>query len=215
VWNEHRASRIDAADAARRSLDVIVCTLLLVLLAIPMLVIAPAVPAEDRGPAFYRQQRVGLRGNRFMLLKFRTMFRGGDRQLRDLIARELRGEDTVQNGSSKLNNDRRVSRTGAFLRRTSLDELPQRPLILQYTIRVLIGCNRNPPHSANRAAIASLKRAACCRLTQCTITSSTNLSNGTSGNSRAIHVSKRAVALRRKGWLDAAGARLRLLVRVR
>jgi lipopolysaccharide/colanic/teichoic acid biosynthesis glycosyltransferase len=48
-----------------------------------------------------------------------------DRALRDLIARELRGEDTVENGSSKLNNDRRITRIGAFLRRTSLDELPQ------------------------------------------------------------------------------------------
>ena len=116
----------DAADAARRTIDIVFCTLLLLLLAIPMVLIALAVHAEDRGPAFYRQQRVGLRGNRFTLLKFRTMFQGGDdRELRDLIARELRGEDTVENGSSKLNNDRRVTRTGAFLRRTSLDELPQ------------------------------------------------------------------------------------------
>jgi lipopolysaccharide/colanic/teichoic acid biosynthesis glycosyltransferase len=54
------------------------------------------------------------------------MFQGGDdRALRDLIARELRGEDTVEGGSAKLNNDPRVTRTGAFLRRTSLDELPQ------------------------------------------------------------------------------------------
>ena len=65
---------------------------------------------------------------------------------------------------------------------------PYRPVILQYTIRVLVGCNRNPPHSASRVAIAS-RSTACCWLTQCTITSSTNLSNGISGNSRAIQVS--------------------------
>jgi lipopolysaccharide/colanic/teichoic acid biosynthesis glycosyltransferase len=100
--------------------------LLLAVLVVPMLVIALAVRAEDGGPALFRRERVGLRRNRFTLFKFRTMAPGGDdAALRDLIARELRGEDTVVNGSSKLNGDRRITQTGAFLRRTSLDELPQ------------------------------------------------------------------------------------------
>jgi lipopolysaccharide/colanic/teichoic acid biosynthesis glycosyltransferase len=116
----------DAADWLRRTADVVVSSLLLVLFLVPMLLIAIAVHLEDKGPAFFRQERVGLGGGRFTLFKFRTMFRGGDdRELRELIARELRGEDTVENGSSKLNNDSRVTRTGAFLRKTSLDELPQ------------------------------------------------------------------------------------------
>ena len=98
----------------------------MVVFLIPMALIAIAVHLEDSGPALFRQERVGLRGSRFTLLKFRTMFQGGDdRAHRDLIARELRGEDTVENGSSKLSNDRRVTRVGAFLRKTSLDELPQ------------------------------------------------------------------------------------------
>jgi lipopolysaccharide/colanic/teichoic acid biosynthesis glycosyltransferase len=116
----------DAADRLRRTADVVVSSLLLVLFLVPMLLIAVAVHLEDKGPALFRQERVGLGGGRFTLFKFRTMFRGGDdRELRELIARELRGEDTVENGSSKLNNDSRVTRTGAFLRKTSLDELPQ------------------------------------------------------------------------------------------
>jgi len=116
----------DAADRLRRTADVVVSSLLLILFLVPMLLIAIAVHLEDKGPAFFRQERVGLGGGRFTLFKFRTMFRGGDdRELRELIARELRGEDTVENGSSKLNNDSRVTRTGAFLRKTSLDELPQ------------------------------------------------------------------------------------------
>src|SRR5690606_33531657 len=74
----------------------------------------------------FRQERVGLRRRSFEMLKFRTMKPGGDdRALRDLIARELRGEDTVVDGSSKLNGDTRITRVGRFLRRTSLDELPQ------------------------------------------------------------------------------------------
>src|SRR3954462_6414712 len=116
----------DAADAVRRLADVLVSGALLVVFLIPMALIAIAVHLEDSGPALFRQERVGLRGQRFTLLKFRTMFQGvDDRALRDLIARELRGEDTVDGGSSKLNNDRRITRVGSFLRRTSLDELPQ------------------------------------------------------------------------------------------
>jgi len=116
----------DAADWLRRTADVVVSSLLLILFVVPMLLIAIAVHLEDKGPAFFRQERVGLGGSRSTLFKFRTMFRGGDdRELRELIARELRGEDTVENGSSKLNNDSRVTRTGALLRKTSLDELPQ------------------------------------------------------------------------------------------
>jgi lipopolysaccharide/colanic/teichoic acid biosynthesis glycosyltransferase len=120
------AERKSAAEAMRRTADVLLCSVLLLVLSIPMLLVVLAVRLEDRGPALFRQERVGLRGNRFTLLKFRTMFQGvDDRALRDLIARELACEDTVQNGSSKLNNDRRITRVGAFLRRTSLDELPQ------------------------------------------------------------------------------------------
>src|SRR3954463_13977715 len=115
-----------SAEAIRRSADVLVCAVLLAVLVIPMLLIALAIRREDRGPVLFRQERIGLRGTRFTLFKFRTMFQGvDDRALRDLIARELRGEDTVENGSSKLNNDRRITRVGPFLRRTSLDELPQ------------------------------------------------------------------------------------------
>ena len=85
----------NASDAVRRLADVVVSAALLVLFLIPMALIAMAVHLEDRGPALFRQERVGLRGSRFTLLKFRTMFQGGDdRAHRDLIARELRGEDT-------------------------------------------------------------------------------------------------------------------------
>ena len=116
----------NGAEVTRRVADIVVCVVLLTLLVVPLLLIALAVRFSDHGPALFRQQRVGLHGDRFTLFKFRTMSLGvDDRALRDLIARELRGEDTVEDGSSKLNNDRRVTRVGSFLRRTSLDELPQ------------------------------------------------------------------------------------------
>jgi lipopolysaccharide/colanic/teichoic acid biosynthesis glycosyltransferase len=116
----------DRADTMRRVIDVVGSLTLLTLLAVPMLLIALAIRAEKTGPALFRQERVGLRRGAFTLFKFRTMTVGGsDAALRDLIARELRGEDTAEDGSTKLAGDRRVTRIGAFLRKTSLDELPQ------------------------------------------------------------------------------------------
>jgi lipopolysaccharide/colanic/teichoic acid biosynthesis glycosyltransferase/peptidoglycan/xylan/chitin deacetylase (PgdA/CDA1 family) len=114
------------AGLVRRVIDVAVSAALLAVLALPMLAIALAIRTESRGPALFRQERVGLHRRPFVMLKFRTMRPGGDdAALRDLIARELRGEDTVVDGSSKLNGDTRITRVGRFLRRTSLDELPQ------------------------------------------------------------------------------------------
>lgn len=111
---------------ARRAVDLTVVVIALLVLAIPMLMIAAAVRWSSPGPAFYRQQRIGRGGKPFTMYKFRTMRVGGsDAQHRELIARELRGEDTSVNGSWKIDCDPRVTRVGAFLRRTSIDELPQ------------------------------------------------------------------------------------------
>ncbi len=111
---------------ARRAVDLTVVVIALLVLAIPMLLIAVAIRWSSPGPAFYRQQRIGRGGKPFTMYKFRTMRVGGsDAQHRELIARKLRGEDTSVNGSWKIDCDPRVTRVGAFLRRTSIDELPQ------------------------------------------------------------------------------------------
>lgn len=115
-----------AAEAARRVLDVTVASAALAVLALPMLGLALLVRLDSRGPALLRQRRLGKDRRPFTLLKFRTMRVGGDDLAhRRMIARELAGEDTSAGGSWKLSDDPRVTRVGAVLRRTSLDELPQ------------------------------------------------------------------------------------------
>jgi lipopolysaccharide/colanic/teichoic acid biosynthesis glycosyltransferase len=115
-----------ATGRSARVLDVLIALVLLILLGVLMLLIVAAVRLESRGPALFRQRRVGRGGRPFTMLKFRTMSVGvDDGGLRDLIGRELRGEDTVVDGSSKLAGDSRVTAFGSFLRRSSLDELPQ------------------------------------------------------------------------------------------
>jgi lipopolysaccharide/colanic/teichoic acid biosynthesis glycosyltransferase len=109
-----------------RTLDVVGALVVLLLLSPLLLAIAVWVRFDSPGPAFLRQPRVGRDRRVFTAYKFRTMrCGGGDGEHRRLIEAELRGEDTAQDGSTKLCHDPRVTRAGCFLRRTSLDELPQ------------------------------------------------------------------------------------------
>jgi lipopolysaccharide/colanic/teichoic acid biosynthesis glycosyltransferase len=113
-------------SVARRAVDLTVASLALLVLAVPMIVIGLMIRWTSVGPALFQQQRVGLGGKTFTMYKFRTMRTGvGDEMLRELIAAELRGEDTSVDGSYKLDRDPRITPIGAFLRKTSLDELPQ------------------------------------------------------------------------------------------
>lgn len=82
-------------------------------------VAALAIKLDSRGPVFFKQTRVGRDGRRFTMLKFRTMFAGADRMRGELA------EHNETDGLFKLTDDPRVTRVGRFLRRTSLDELPQ------------------------------------------------------------------------------------------
>ena len=111
---------------ARRAVDLTVTIVALLVLAIPLIVIGLVIRWTSVGPALFQQRRVGYGGKTFTMYKFRTMRTGvGDEMLRELIAAELRGEDTSVDGSYKLDGDPRVTPIGAFLRKTSLDELPQ------------------------------------------------------------------------------------------
>jgi lipopolysaccharide/colanic/teichoic acid biosynthesis glycosyltransferase len=112
--------------ALGRTLDVAGALGLLLLLSPLLIAIALWVRLDTPGPALFRQTRVGQDRRPFTLYKFRTMRTGcADAAHHRLIEAEIRGEGTAQDGSTKLCDDPRVTRAGCFLRRTSLDELPQ------------------------------------------------------------------------------------------
>lgn len=94
---------------AKRIEDIILASIILTLIAVPMLVIAIGVKLSSRGPVFFRQRRYGLNGEEIRVLKFRTMTVCED------------GNTVTQ----ATKDDQRVTKLGAILRRTSLDELPQ------------------------------------------------------------------------------------------
>jgi lipopolysaccharide/colanic/teichoic acid biosynthesis glycosyltransferase len=112
--------------AVLRTLDITAAGLALLIMAPSLLALAAWIRLDSPGPALLRQDRVGHGGRTFTLYKFRSMQVGGDdRAHRELIAAELRGEVVAADGSTKLRNDPRVTRAGSFLRRTSVDEVPQ------------------------------------------------------------------------------------------
>jgi lipopolysaccharide/colanic/teichoic acid biosynthesis glycosyltransferase len=109
-----------------RIVDVVFAAGILAVLALPMLVVPALIRLSSPGPALFRQRRVGAGREPFTFYKFRTMYVScSDTSHRTMIERELRGEDTSQGGSWKLDRDPRVTPFGKWLRRTSIDELPQ------------------------------------------------------------------------------------------
>jgi lipopolysaccharide/colanic/teichoic acid biosynthesis glycosyltransferase len=116
--------------AMKRSIDVAGSALMLVLLSPVLLTIALAVKVTSKGPVLFRQQRVGQYGQCFTFLKFRSMRVNNDHSVHReyvtrLIADEAEGGSAKNPGVYKLTNDKRITPVGSFLRRSSLDELPQ------------------------------------------------------------------------------------------
>lgn len=106
---------------AKRTFDLILSGLLVTLLSPLFLLLALLVKATSRGPVFYRQERIGLRGSTFKMFKFRSMRVDADTELSALLS--LQGTGTTP--LFKISNDPRVTRLGRLLRKYSLDELPQ------------------------------------------------------------------------------------------
>ena len=136
------------SDAACRTLDLILAVTLLVLVAGLLVIIALAIWLQDRGPLFFTHQRIGKNGRSFQCLKFRTMVTNADARLKALLASDPVARAEWES-THKLRHDCRVTPLGAFLRRSSLDELPQllnvirgemslvgpRPIILEETVK--------------------------------------------------------------------------------
>ena len=119
-----QAAFFSGYGAVKRLFDITAAASLLALLAPVLLIIALAVKLETRGPALFRQARCGAGSLSFTALKFRTMHVDAEARLMEMLAvnTELKLE---YDRHHKLQNDPRVTRFGRFLRRTSLDELPQ------------------------------------------------------------------------------------------
>ena len=105
----------------KRIFDLVISSLLLITLALPLLVIAMIVKLDSPGTIFYKQRRVGLKGRYFRVWKFRTMVENAHE-----LQAGLETLNEVKDGILfKIKDDPRITKVGKFLRRYSLDELPQ------------------------------------------------------------------------------------------
>jgi lipopolysaccharide/colanic/teichoic acid biosynthesis glycosyltransferase len=125
-------SRKQSLLVVKRMIDIAGSALALLLCSPLLLAIALMVKFSSEGPVLFRQQRVGQYGKFFTFLKFRSMYANNDHRVHqkfmtELIASEAQGQGAggSGNGQFKIKDDKRITRIGKFLRRTSLDELPQ------------------------------------------------------------------------------------------
>jgi lipopolysaccharide/colanic/teichoic acid biosynthesis glycosyltransferase len=115
---------------SKRVFDIVFTLLILIPLCILTAVVALMIRLNSKGPIFFRQKRVGQNGVEFEMLKFRSMYQNSDDALHREATRQFMNgsklshtEDSSK--SYKLTNDARITKVGSFLRKTSIDELPQ------------------------------------------------------------------------------------------
>ena len=104
----------------KRCIDIAASGTLLVVLS-PIMVVTAYLVRRDGGPVLFKQKRVGLRGREFGMLKFRSMCVDAEAKLQELLAQNEKGDGIT----FKMKNDPRITPVGRFIRKTSIDELPQ------------------------------------------------------------------------------------------
>lgn len=126
--NKRKSYRI-----AKRVFDLIGAGIGLAVMLVPMMLIAAVIKIESPGPAIYIHNRIGKEGKPLQLLKFRTMYMDADKRFEQFtIAQKAEWEKNF-----KLENDPRVTPLGNFLRKSSLDELPQLVNILKGDLSIV------------------------------------------------------------------------------
>jgi len=151
------------ARVVKRAFDLAAAALALVLLSPLWVLMALLIKLDSKGPVLYRQERVGMDGRIFLFLKFRTMRTGADDRIhREFQRQYIEGRPETNLGDSvrpvyKLHDDPRVTRTGRWLRRTSLDELPQLLNVLRGDMS-LVGPRPPIPYEVEAYALWHRKR---------------------------------------------------------
>ncbi|MBI5037095.1 MAG: sugar transferase [Candidatus Kerfeldbacteria bacterium] len=143
---EVRRTKLDGwGKIAKRSVDLVCSSLGLIILSPVFLLISLIVMIDSQGGIFVRLERIGYKGKRFRLYKFRSMVRNAETLKKDLVELNERADGPL----FKIKNDPRITRVGRFLRKTSLDELPQLYNVLRGEMS-LVGPRPHEPEEVSR-----------------------------------------------------------------
>ena len=121
-----------AYDACKRVFDIVMCTCALLVLWPVFLIVAIAIKCEDGGNVFYSQTRLTKGGKEFKMFKFRSMCPNAHQMLD-----QLRDKNEMKGPAFKIENDPRITKVGKFIRKTSIDELPQLVNILMGDMTII------------------------------------------------------------------------------
>lgn len=124
VENQNASVHASVSSFIKRGMDIVLALVGLVFAAPIMLIVAILIKSSDRGTILFAQNRIGLQGETFKCYKFRTMVMDASEQLRLLLERDPEARREWE-ATQKLKKDPRITALGRFLRKSSLDELPQ------------------------------------------------------------------------------------------
>ena len=155
--NEQEIIEIERKESAiynisKRALDIIASTLGLIILSPILLVVAILIKLESKGPAMFSQKRIGLNKKEFKMYKFRSMVQNAE-ELKEKLAKE----NEMSGPMFKMKNDPRVTKVGRFIRKTSIDELPQLINVLKGEMS-LVGPRPSLPKEVSKFEPWMLKR---------------------------------------------------------
>lgn len=156
---------VGAAKFFKRAIDIVLSIFLLITLTPLFIIVAIAIKLEDGGPVLFWQTRVGKWGKEFPFPKFRSMYVNADEIMKSI------NDNSQQNGSEtanpeseetikrigKFRKDRRITKVGRFIRRFSIDELPQLLNVLKGEM-TLVGPRPPLPHEVNNYTLADRRR---------------------------------------------------------
>ncbi|MBP1870218.1 exopolysaccharide biosynthesis polyprenyl glycosylphosphotransferase [Clostridium tertium] len=139
-------------EVSKRALDVIASFLGLVILSPILLIVAILIKLESKGPAIFSQSRIGLNGKEFKMYKFRSMVQNAE-ELKEKLAKQ----NEMSGPMFKMKNDPRITKVGKFIRKTSIDELPQLLNVLKGDM-TLVGPRPSLPREVEKFESWMLKR---------------------------------------------------------